>query len=304
MKRTRELGHVAGASVQVLEQGSHRRRITGKALEKQWATVKEEIDTLECALREPKADSDASHNDDVILAADEYELLEERAQRSSHKDNEPSIRRVMPAATLQSGVPGVGYVAGRDRWQAQIFFKGSHLTKAFYTTSFRTATNSWEEAREAAMQAAIQCRRELVKQRDAEAALADGSKAPEKPRAKKRGRGWIARVLGGAMLPKPIVSGNGGVCFVQRPTRGRARYQSRLTVNGKQMSLRPVYPTNQTQAAKKKAKACAWALLKRTRKELAKCKDSSREEIVKAKERASRLPMQSVKIESPVERRL
>eukprot|EP00971_Amphidinium_carterae_P317688 6315358-Amphidinium_carterae.1 len=74
-------------------------------------------------------------------------------------------QRVKPVASLQSGVPGDYYEASKDRWRAR--FKGSNFKacKQFRPSTFKTETNTWEEARAAALQAAIECRHVIELQR-------------------------------------------------------------------------------------------------------------------------------------------
>jgi len=58
---------------------------------------------------------------------------------------------------LQSGVTGVVYLSGSDRWRAT--FRGTR--KYFATEKYKTGSNTWSEAERLAMQAAIRARRNL-----------------------------------------------------------------------------------------------------------------------------------------------
>eukprot|EP00971_Amphidinium_carterae_P054173 1066909-Amphidinium_carterae.1 len=58
-------------------------------------------------------------------------------------------------APLQSGVKGVGYHANKDMWSARLQKRDFRAHRYFCTSTFKTEANTWEEARAAALQAAV-----------------------------------------------------------------------------------------------------------------------------------------------------
>eukprot|EP00971_Amphidinium_carterae_P243679 4839510-Amphidinium_carterae.1 len=97
-------------------------------------------------------------------------------------DEAPSKQSGKRVASLQSGVPGIGYEATKDRWRVIFQGKDFKAQKYLSTSAFKTEANTWEEARAAALQAAIECRHELLRRKDASAkqqARGSNAAAPE-----------------------------------------------------------------------------------------------------------------------------
>eukprot|EP00971_Amphidinium_carterae_P217094 4309645-Amphidinium_carterae.1 len=86
-----------------------------------------------------------------------------------------------------------------------------------------------------------------------------------------------------ASAAKMTATGNGAVYFEK--THRQFYPRSWITVNGKQKGLPLVSPQDETPGEMEKARVRAQALLKNTREELLKCRNGSKEEFEKAKQR-------------------